>query len=190
MHITKRDGRQVPVMFDKITVRIRALCTGLSPDYVDPVSITQKVVEGFYNGITSSQVDTLAAETCAYMSSVIMISQHWPHGSQSLISTRILGLPSQRRADLYSSTWTSRVAMQRSFPRKCGISFKNITSVSMKLWITSVTLLLIILVLKLWRSHISYASTAMSLNGLNICGCASLAVSIRGTLMLSLRRTI
>jgi len=68
MHITKRDGRQVPVMFDKITVRIRALCTGLSPDYVDPVSITQKVVEGFYNGITSSQVDTLAAETCAYMS--------------------------------------------------------------------------------------------------------------------------
>lgn len=68
MHITKRDGRPEPVMFDKITDRIRALCTGLSPEYVDPVAITQKVVQGFFKGITTSQVDTLAAETCAYMS--------------------------------------------------------------------------------------------------------------------------
>ena len=68
MHITKRDGRAEPVMFDKITDRIKALCTGLNQDYVDPVVITQKVVQGFHNGITSSQVDTLAAETCAYMS--------------------------------------------------------------------------------------------------------------------------
>jgi ribonucleoside-diphosphate reductase alpha subunit len=35
---------------------------------VDPVSITQKVIEGFYAGITTSEIDTLAAETCAYMS--------------------------------------------------------------------------------------------------------------------------
>ena len=68
MYITKRDGRHEAVMFDKITDRIKALCTGLNKDYVDPVAITQKVVQGFYNGITSSQVDTLAAETCAYMS--------------------------------------------------------------------------------------------------------------------------
>lgn len=36
--------------------------------FVDPVPITQKVIEGFHNGITTSQIDTLAAETCAYMS--------------------------------------------------------------------------------------------------------------------------
>jgi hypothetical protein len=40
----------------------------LDPKYVDPVVITQKVIEGFYNGISSSEIDKLAAETCAYMS--------------------------------------------------------------------------------------------------------------------------
>eukprot|EP00933_Yihiella_yeosuensis_P001071 TRINITY_DN1016_c0_g1_i1.p1 TRINITY_DN1016_c0_g1~~TRINITY_DN1016_c0_g1_i1.p1 ORF type:complete len:815 (-),score=185.86 TRINITY_DN1016_c0_g1_i1:253-2697(-) len=66
--IKKRDGRHEAVEFDKITKRIRALCDGLNADYVDPVPITQKVIEGFYNGISSSEIDTLAAETCAYMS--------------------------------------------------------------------------------------------------------------------------
>jgi len=68
MYIVKRDGRQEEVKFDNITRRIRAVCDGLDPKYVDPVSITQKVVEGFYTGITTSEIDTLAAETCAYMS--------------------------------------------------------------------------------------------------------------------------
>jgi len=35
--------------------------------YVDPVPITQKVIEGFYSGISTSEIDTLAAESCAYM---------------------------------------------------------------------------------------------------------------------------
>jgi len=56
------------VKFDNITNRIRALCNGLEPKYVDPVPITQKVIEGFYAGISTSEIDTLAAETCAYMS--------------------------------------------------------------------------------------------------------------------------
>jgi ribonucleoside-diphosphate reductase alpha subunit len=68
MYIVKRDGRQEEVKFDNITRRIRAVCDGLDPKYVDPVSITQKVIEGFYAGITTSEIDTLAAETCAYMS--------------------------------------------------------------------------------------------------------------------------
>jgi len=68
MHIVKRDGRQQEVKFDNITARIRAQCEGLDADYVDAVMVTQKVVEGFYNGISSSEIDTLAAETCAYMS--------------------------------------------------------------------------------------------------------------------------
>merc|ERR1719379_2759803 len=68
MRVVKRDGRQEAVKFDSITARIAALCEGLSPEYVDPVKVTQKVVEGFYNGMSTSEIDTLAAETCAYMS--------------------------------------------------------------------------------------------------------------------------
>jgi len=68
MTIVKRDGTNQEVKFDNITKRIRALCDGLDPKFVDPVPITQKVIEGFYNGISTSEIDTLAAETCAYMS--------------------------------------------------------------------------------------------------------------------------
>jgi len=68
MYVVKRDGRHQEVMFDSITKRIRALCEGLDPKYVDPVRVTQKVIEGLHNGICTSEIDTLAAETCAYMS--------------------------------------------------------------------------------------------------------------------------
>merc|ERR1719191_1736433 len=44
------------------------LCDGLSPEYVNPVHVTQKAVEGVYNGVTTAALDNLAAETCAYMS--------------------------------------------------------------------------------------------------------------------------
>jgi len=68
MFILKRDGEKQEVKFDKITKRIKVLCEGLNADFVDPVPITQKVIEGFYNGISTSEIDKLAAETCAYMS--------------------------------------------------------------------------------------------------------------------------
>eukprot|EP00413_Alexandrium_margalefii_P017900 CAMPEP_0204530348 /NCGR_PEP_ID=MMETSP0661-20131031/10568_1 /ASSEMBLY_ACC=CAM_ASM_000606 /TAXON_ID=109239 /ORGANISM="Alexandrium margalefi, Strain AMGDE01CS-322" /LENGTH=812 /DNA_ID=CAMNT_0051536437 /DNA_START=53 /DNA_END=2491 /DNA_ORIENTATION=+ len=68
MYVIKRDGQHQEVKFDNITKRIHQLCNGLAPDYVDPAAVTQKVVEGFYNGISTSEIDTLAAETCAYMS--------------------------------------------------------------------------------------------------------------------------
>jgi len=68
MFVVKRDGQQQEVKFDNITARIRALCDGLDERFVDPVPVAQKVIEGFYNGIATSEVDTLAAETCAYMS--------------------------------------------------------------------------------------------------------------------------
>jgi len=68
MHVLKRNGAQQEVKFDSITKRISNLCDGLDPKFVDPVPVTQKVIEGFYSGITTSEIDTLAAETCAYMS--------------------------------------------------------------------------------------------------------------------------
>jgi len=68
IHIVKRDGTRQEVKFDNITKRIQALCDGLDANFVNPVPITMKVVEGFYNGISTSEIDNLAAETCAYMS--------------------------------------------------------------------------------------------------------------------------
>ncbi|MFC4635443.1 ribonucleoside-diphosphate reductase subunit alpha [Dokdonia ponticola] len=66
MYVVKRDGRQEPVMFDKITARVKKLCYGLS-DFVDPVKISMRVIEGLYDGVTTSELDNLAAETAASM---------------------------------------------------------------------------------------------------------------------------
>ena len=66
MHVVKRDGHKEPVMFDKITVRISKLCYGLS-DLVDPVKVAKRVIEGLFDGVTTSELDNLAAETAAAM---------------------------------------------------------------------------------------------------------------------------
>ncbi|XP_069496454.1 ribonucleoside-diphosphate reductase large subunit [Ambystoma mexicanum] len=65
MHVIKRNGREERVMFDKITSRIQKLCYGLNADFVDPAQITMKVIQGLYSGVTTVELDTLAAETAA-----------------------------------------------------------------------------------------------------------------------------
>ncbi|TNM85010.1 hypothetical protein fugu_009188 [Takifugu bimaculatus] len=65
MHVIKRDGRQEAVSFDKITFRIQKLCYGLNSEFVDPAQITMKVIQGLYSGVTTVELDTLAAETAA-----------------------------------------------------------------------------------------------------------------------------
>ncbi|KAF8943045.1 Ribonucleoside-diphosphate reductase large subunit [Haplosporangium gracile] len=67
MFVVKRDGRHESVHFDKITSRISKLCYGLNPDFVDPPRVSQKVVQGMYQGITTVELDNLAAETAAYL---------------------------------------------------------------------------------------------------------------------------
>ncbi len=64
MHVVKRDGRREPVQFDKITARIKKLCYGLH-DSVDPVKIAMRVIEGVYDGVTTTELDNLAAEVAA-----------------------------------------------------------------------------------------------------------------------------
>ncbi|MEN9943710.1 MAG: hypothetical protein RLZZ91_1711 [Bacteroidota bacterium] len=64
MFVVKRDGRKETVKFDKITARISKLCYGLNP-IVDPLKIAMKVIEGVFDGVTTSQLDTLAAEIAA-----------------------------------------------------------------------------------------------------------------------------
>ena len=64
MYVVKRDGKREPVMFDKITARVRKLCYGLN-DLVDPVKIAMRVIEGIYDGVTTPELDNLAAEIAA-----------------------------------------------------------------------------------------------------------------------------
>ena len=66
MFVVKRDGGREPVMFDKITDRVKKLCYGLN-DLVDPVKVAMRVIEGLYDGVTTSELDNLAAETAASM---------------------------------------------------------------------------------------------------------------------------
>ncbi|MFT5714701.1 MAG: ribonucleoside-diphosphate reductase alpha chain [Flavobacterium sp.] len=66
MYVVKRDGHKEPVMFDKITDRIKKLCYGLN-ELVDPVKVAMRVIEGLYDGVSTSELDSLAAETAASM---------------------------------------------------------------------------------------------------------------------------
>lgn len=65
MYVIKRGGKRASVSFDKITSRITKLCYGLNQKFVDPVVIAQKVIQGVYPGVTTVELDELAAETAA-----------------------------------------------------------------------------------------------------------------------------
>ena len=64
MYVLKRDGRREPVQFDKITARIKKLCYGLH-SAVDPTKVAMRVIEGVYDGVTTTELDNLAAEVAA-----------------------------------------------------------------------------------------------------------------------------
>ena len=66
MFVVKRDGHKEPIMFDKITARIKKLCYNLNP-LVDPVRVAMRVIEGLYDGVTTSELDNLASEIAATM---------------------------------------------------------------------------------------------------------------------------
>jgi len=67
MQVIKRSGKREEVSFDKITARIKKLCYGLDQNYVNPIEISMKVVQGIYDGVDTSELDNLAAETAASM---------------------------------------------------------------------------------------------------------------------------
>ena len=64
MYVLKRDGRREPVQFDKITARIKKLCYGLHAA-VEPTKVAMRVIEGVYDGVTTTELDNLAAEVAA-----------------------------------------------------------------------------------------------------------------------------
>ncbi|XP_055376666.1 ribonucleoside-diphosphate reductase large subunit isoform X1 [Condylostylus longicornis] len=81
LYVFKRDGRKEEVHFDKITSRVQKLCYGLNMDFVDPVSITLKVINGLYCGVTTQELDNLAAETAASMTT--------NHADYAILAARI-----------------------------------------------------------------------------------------------------
>ena len=66
MKVIKRNGIHQDVSFDKITARIKKLCYDLNP-LVDPVRVAMRVIEGLYDGVTTSELDNLASEIAATM---------------------------------------------------------------------------------------------------------------------------
>lgn len=81
MYVLKRDGHKEPVRFDKITARVQRLCYGLDSNHVDAVAITQRVISGVYQGVNTIELDNLAAETAAYMTTI--------HPDYAILAARI-----------------------------------------------------------------------------------------------------
>lgn len=81
MYVYKRGGHKEPVRFDKITARVQRLCYGLDTKHVDAVAITQRVISGVYQGVTTIELDNLAAETAAYMTTI--------HPDYAILAARI-----------------------------------------------------------------------------------------------------
>ena len=79
MFVIKRDGKKESVKFDKITARIEKLCYGFN--LVDPIDVAKKVIEGLFDGVTTSELDNLAAETAASLTT--------KHPDYALLASRI-----------------------------------------------------------------------------------------------------
>jgi len=67
MQVIKRSGKKENVSFDKITARVKKLCYGLDPNHVNSIEIAKKVIQGLYDGVSTTELDNLAAETAATM---------------------------------------------------------------------------------------------------------------------------
>src|ERR1044072_3204679 len=81
MFVIKRDGRKESVKFDKITARIEKLCYGLNAEYVDSIDVAKKVIQGLYDGVTTIELDNLAAEIAASLTT--------KHPDYALLASRI-----------------------------------------------------------------------------------------------------
>ncbi|MEZ5006722.1 MAG: ribonucleoside-diphosphate reductase subunit alpha [Chitinophagales bacterium] len=81
MYVVKRSGRKEPVHFDKITARISKLSFGLNAKFIQPQAIAKSVIQGLYDGVTTTELDNLAAETAASMSVI--------HPDYAMLAARI-----------------------------------------------------------------------------------------------------
>src|SRR6195952_383414 len=79
-YVIKRNGKKESIKFDKITARIEKLSYSLSP-LVNVIDVAKKVIEGIYDGVTTSELDNLAAETAASLTT--------KHPDYALLASRI-----------------------------------------------------------------------------------------------------
>src|SRR6204780_4938358 len=81
MFVVKRDRKRESVKFDKITARIEKLCYGLDRRFVNSIDVAKKVIEGLYDGVTTTELDNLTAETAAMLTT--------KHPDYALLASRI-----------------------------------------------------------------------------------------------------
>lgn len=81
MEVIKRTGKKEAVSFDKITARVKKLCYGLNQEFVDPIEIAKKVIQGLFDGVSTTELDNLAAETAASLAVI--------HPDYAILAARI-----------------------------------------------------------------------------------------------------
>jgi len=87
MKVQKRNGDIVPVLFDKVVIRLTHLCNGLE---VQPDKVAQKVFASMYDGIHTSEIDELSAEIAVHMQT--------EHPDYEVLATRIVASNMQKMA--------------------------------------------------------------------------------------------
>ena len=80
MHVIKRNGKTETIKFDKVTARIEKLSYSLSP-LVNAIDVAKKVIEGIYDGVPTTELDNLAAETAASLAT--------KHPDYAILASRI-----------------------------------------------------------------------------------------------------
>lgn len=81
MQVIKRSNKREAVSFDKVTARINKLCYGLNSKFVNPIEISKKVIQGLFDGVRTTELDNLAAETAATMAAI--------HPDYAILAARI-----------------------------------------------------------------------------------------------------
>ena len=69
MQVINRNGEREDVRFDAIKEKLAVLAEGLDTRWVDVDLVTKTTIEGLYDGVKTSELDQLAAETAAALAS-------------------------------------------------------------------------------------------------------------------------
>ena len=121
MFVAKRNGRSESVKFDKITARIEKLCYGLDRRFVNSIDVAKKVIEGLYDGVSTTELDNLAAETAASLTV--------KHPDYALLASRIAV------SNLHKNTVKSfSEAMQRLYDAQDGKTGKAVPLLADDIW--------------------------------------------------------
>ena len=121
MFVIKRNGKSESVKFDKITARIEKLCYGLDRRFVNSIDVAKKVIEGLYDGVTTTELDNLAAETAASLTV--------KHPDYALLASRIAV------SNLHKNTTKSfSGTMQLLFECRDGKTGKSVPLLSDDVW--------------------------------------------------------